>query len=234
MEELPEGIIIVHGTTDHYIDFLRSNGLKVDLWVSHYSLFELAHKVVAKSHLIDHLKELYPYMSEGAKIVMTGDLFGDWTPHGEKALRRRIRQAGFKLRSLWSPNYQYKKEKRFDYVSNFLFRKIPHGMECEIFSFSTLKRAFIEAKDDVHREHVTTYIYENPTIFEIGECPIKKDFSDYRLTVDTPEDFVLIKTIIENLYKKNPHYSLGDIVSFLDENPSVKKINALVKQKTMV
>jgi len=57
-----------------------------------------------------------------------------------------------------------------------------------------------------------------------------QEVSYYRLTVDTEEDFFLIKRIIEGLYGGKPWFTLEDIINFLVINPQFSKINAHVKQ----
>ena len=39
-----------------------------------------------------------------------------------------------------------------------------------------------------------------------------------RLTLDYLEDYILIKTIFDNLYKKNKKFSLNSILYFLKKN----------------
>lgn len=120
---------------------------------------------------------------------------------------------------------------KWDYMSNSLTRTFPRGLDVEIFSSEALTKAYTEASDPRDREHVTLYIYEHPDKFKCTNVPYKENLSHLRLTVDTPEDFKLIKLIIEDLYPQNPHYRLTDILTLLRDHPDWPKINAEIKQK---
>lgn len=121
-----------------------------------------------------------------------------------------------------------KHEGEIDYLSNCAFRTYPRGMDTEVFSFKVLEEAYQEHKGLFEEEHVTPYIYRHPEKFHLGQVLNKKDCHHLRLTVDTPEDFELIRILIEKLY---PQMSLNDIVDYLEKNPELLKINAHVQQK---
>lgn len=90
----------------------------------------------------------------------------------------------------------------YDYVSNTLIPTFPDGVDCECFKFSALKKAYNEAKLQSEREHVTPYIKNNSsvkggTLFKSFNVVNNEDCSSFRITVDTQEDFDLIKNLIE-------------------------------------
>ena len=118
-----------------------------------------------------------------------------------------------------------------DYFSNTVDRTFPRGLDTEIFSFERLKEAFINAKKNQEREHVTLYFYSNPEKFKIKQFRHHEDLSHLRWTVDTREDFALIKIIIEALYPKNPLFDLAECLQFVKKNPDLASINAHVQQK---
>ncbi|MFC9541768.1 cytidylyltransferase domain-containing protein [Lysinibacillus sp. NPDC056959] len=123
--------------------------------------------------------------------------------------------------------------KNFDYISNTIERTYPRGQDTEIFSFAALEKAYNEAILEKEREHVTAYFYTNPKMFKIGSIKSEIDYSRYRWTVDTEEDFNLIKNIIENLYCENPNFTLKDTVQLMEENPDWFYINAHIEQKKL-
>lgn len=121
----------------------------------------------------------------------------------------------------------------FDYVSNTLERTFPRGMDAEIFSFRALDAANSQAVDMSDREHVTPFIWRQPDRFRIHSFVQDKNESQFRLTVDTPEDFELIQWIINQLYPLIPNFSLGDIIKLLQDYPKMAQINAHVEQKKL-
>ncbi|MDM5246498.1 glycosyltransferase family protein [Lysinibacillus sp. G4S2] len=126
---------------------------------------------------------------------------------------------------------QYFLNNHFDYVSNTIERTYPRGLDTEIFSKSALERAYKEATLTRDKEHVTAYMYSNPESFSLGYIKNKQDYSQYRWTVDTLEDYELIKLILMSIYPFNKEFSWKDVLSLLAENPEWNDINALIEQK---
>lgn len=119
----------------------------------------------------------------------------------------------------------------YDYVSNTLQRKFPRGMDVEVFSLNSLREAAKNARLPGEREHVTPYIYGNTDRFNIGQLLYETDESQYRWCVDTPEDFNLVSKIIEDLYPKDPHFTLKDILNLIRKHPDWSALNAHIEQK---
>lgn len=119
----------------------------------------------------------------------------------------------------------------YDYVSNTIERTFPRGMDIEVFSYKSLEKAHKNAKKQSEREHVTPYLYLNDNNFKLGKFLGENDYSKYRLTVDTIEDFQVIKIIIQELYEKNKLFGMKDIIYFLSSNPEIVKINENIEQK---
>lgn len=117
-----------------------------------------------------------------------------------------------------------------DYLSNTLKQTCPLGMNTEIFSFQALQTAHLKARLPYEREHVTPYIYSNPQLFSICQKHYQPDLSNFRLTVDMPEDFELVRTILEQLYLAKPGFSLSDVIAMLKEYPELYKINLHIQQ----
>jgi len=118
----------------------------------------------------------------------------------------------------------------FDYLSNCNPPTFPDGLDVEVFTFDALKAARIKAVLPSHREHVTPYIRNNKDIFRIGNFESKKDYSNFRWTVDESEDFQLISKIYEYLYPINPSFSTKDIISLFGSRPELCSINAMFKR----
>lgn len=128
----------------------------------------------------------------------------------------------------------YKKEK-YDLVTNassdLSQRTYPRGLDTEVFSFNELTRAFKNADKQYQREHVTPYIYETNERIFYYKNPI--NYSQYRWTLDTEEDFRLIKEIYLYLYHKKHDFYLEDIVKLMKKYPELAKINAHIEQKKL-
>ena len=123
---------------------------------------------------------------------------------------------------------------KIDYMtSGMIPRSYPRGMEGEVFSFKALEHAYRKSNKDFELEHVTPFIYNHPNIFSIAGFSFSKDESHHRWTVDTIEDFELVKIIIENLFPKNHEFNIHDILVFLSKNPSLVAINNHIHQKTL-
>ncbi len=119
-------------------------------------------------------------------------------------------------------------EKRtVDYLSSRIEKRTwPHGMEMEILSFNALEIAWQYADKPFERQHVTPYIYKShPELFKLYEFQYEKDISHYRFTLDYPEDLKFIRAVYENLYPKNPMFSIKDILTLLVEHPELCLLN---------
>ena len=125
------------------------------------------------------------------------------------------------------------KEKQVEYLSNTIKRTYPRGYDIEIFTFSALEKSYINAEKEYEREHVTPYIYDKTNNFLKLSFENKDDYSEYRVTLDTIEDFIVIKNIFENLYYKNPYFKLNDVVQYLNDNLHIVDINKHIEQKKL-
>ena len=123
----------------------------------------------------------------------------------------------------------------YDLVTNAGFypenRTYPRGLDVEVFSFDILKKAFQEAKEMYQREHVTPFIYENSKNIYYYKNNI--DYSKYRWTLDTEEDYKLIEIIYKNLYKGKHDFYVEDISKLFDDMPELFEINKNVQQKKL-
>lgn len=118
------------------------------------------------------------------------------------------------------------------YISSGLSKTYPLGISCELFSFELLKEAHENALTNSEREHVTPYMHQN-TPGNINIVPLKGRMNKYhyRLTVDTPEDFELHEILIEKYMADK--LTCEEIISLLDNNPDLLKINGMVNQKSI-
>ena len=120
-----------------------------------------------------------------------------------------------------------------DYVSNTLLRTYPRGLDTEVFSYPVLEEAFSRGADPAEREHVTPYIYHRPDRFCLLSVAQDTDLSAHRWTVDTQEDFDLIRLMLESLYPIKPDFRMKDCIELLENHPDWIAINRNVKQKAL-
>ncbi len=122
----------------------------------------------------------------------------------------------------------------FDYVTNTFPPTFPDGYDVEIFSEKILEKAYLNAKTDYEKEHVTPYIKNN------NFTRIKNIYSNYNLnfikiSIDTKEDFKNIiklvkkfKTVeitfqkINKMYKKNKNF----FKNFVNKIPNENKLGS--------
>ncbi len=124
---------------------------------------------------------------------------------------------------------------QYDFVANvhtdLSKRTFPRGLDVEIFSFEVLKEAFENAKEDYQKEHVTPFMYENAK--NLYCLRNERDYSSYRLTLDTSQDYELISTIYQRLYKGKHDFFLKEIIDLLEKEPELTKINKSIEQKAI-
>lgn len=116
------------------------------------------------------------------------------------------------------------------YLSNTRERRMPRGFDFEIFGFEALENAFEKAQDAFDREHVTPYVYRSSAkIIHYFEADFEKDRSSYRITVDTKEDFEVIRILIDE-FKADELDAFG-VCKILDSHPEILEINGEIRQK---
>jgi spore coat polysaccharide biosynthesis protein SpsF len=119
-----------------------------------------------------------------------------------------------------------------DYLSNGLHRTYPRGLDTEIFSIDALEDAWKNAHLDYQREHVTPYIYEQPKQFFLRNYASTSDWSQYRWTLDTPEDWKVISAMYRDLYDPAQEYfSTEQALAWVRDHAAEAMINAHIPQK---
>ncbi|MEM2890792.1 MAG: glycosyltransferase family protein [Candidatus Hadarchaeum sp.] len=123
--------------------------------------------------------------------------------------------------------YYLEHKDKFDYVSNIIKPTYPEGLDVEVFPLKTLERAWREASTKVDREHVTTFIWNNPDKFRLANIEhVGEDISHLRWTLDYPEDLIFTREVYAKLYKKGEVFLMEDVLNLLKRCPELAKINA--------
>ena len=109
----------------------------------------------------------------------------------------------------------------YDHVSNILKRTYPDGYDAQVFSVAALAEVDRLTQHPSDREHVSLYIYSHPERYKLYnlESDLDPDFWNIRLTVDTLDDFEVIRGIYEELYPRKPAFRLSDVIELLRRKP---------------
>ena len=95
-------------------------------------------------------------------------------------------------------------------------------------TYEALKRAHQNATNVECREHVTLYMYRNPKefrCFRYGDGTV----SDLRLTVDTMQDLMLVRSIYA--YFGHDHFTYEELLEAYSQHPEWRKMNSGIVQK---
>lgn len=107
----------------------------------------------------------------------------------------------------------------------------PDGLDTEVFRYSALVKAYKEANLSSEREHVTPYIWKNSSAWGGDKFTSMKlqnkegvyDASEYRITIDEPEDFEVIKAVIEALGTEK---GWKECIDYLISHKEVRSLNS--------
>jgi spore coat polysaccharide biosynthesis protein SpsF len=98
--------------------------------------------------------------------------------------------------------------------------KFPDGFNGEIFAFNKLEEAYKNSIQS-EQEHVSTYIIKKYKTYEF-DYPINYskyhniDFTTLHLSLDTHDDYELLKKIFKNVYKKKNNFSIEDVLEYIN------------------
>ncbi len=111
---------------------------------------------------------------------------------------------------------------KFDYVTNTNPPTFPDGLDIEVFSFKMLELAWVKAKTLDEKEHVTPFLRKSSSVKKYNFAK-KNNTSNFRLTLDEPEDLDVLNKTLKGMKKKNFNYQ--DIDKFIIKNKKVFKLN---------
>jgi spore coat polysaccharide biosynthesis protein SpsF len=142
-------------------------------------------------------------------------------------------------------------EGEYDFACNRLpppwGRTYPIGLDTEVCTFAALERAWKDAKEPQHREHVMPYFYEgvelitenrslqtgtSPRGFNVALLHHTTDFGNYRWTVDTPEDLEFMQEVYRR-FDKRDDFTWKEVLDLVHNEPRLMGINAGVQHKTL-
>ncbi len=106
--------------------------------------------------------------------------------------------------------------------------EFPDGLDCAVFSFSAIERAWKEAKLQSEREHVGPYIENNPHLFRNGTLELFQGLAQQRWTLDELNDYELLSKIFNKLYRLDSPFLTHEILQFIQNNPDLLAINSKI------
>ena len=114
-----------------------------------------------------------------------------------------------------------------DYLTNSVEPIYPDGLDVEVFTYLSLKTTYKLAKKPSQLEHVTPFIRDSGLFntLNLNKQPI---YPNWRLTVDEVDDFTVIEKIYN--YFNNNSFTFKEIISYLEKNPNVIKINSHINR----
>lgn len=110
-----------------------------------------------------------------------------------------------------------------DYMSNCSPPFYPDGLDIEVFTSAALERAAQSTAEPYDHEHVTPFIRESGH-FETGNVSHTEDLSDWRWTVDEPEDLDVITRVFEH-FSPDIHFNWQKIVGLARSHPHYFSVN---------
>lgn len=121
--------------------------------------------------------------------------------------------------SLIDSGVQKFNEFNLDYISNIDPPTYPDGLDFEIFTFSLLERAHLNADSKYDREHVTPYM-RNIVGLKKSVILSEVDYSSIRITVDEVADLVVAENLVEFFYPRI-NFTLNEIVNLSKSRPEL-------------
>lgn len=120
----------------------------------------------------------------------------------------------------------YAREGGIDYLSNTDPPTYPDGLDIEVFTADSLRRAGREARDTYDREHVTPFLRRAEGICR-AVIRADRDLSALRLTVDEPDDLVVVEAVLDAL-APDLDFGLEALVALYDANPALFTANSAI------
>jgi spore coat polysaccharide biosynthesis protein SpsF len=112
-----------------------------------------------------------------------------------------------------------------------VIENLPEGTYYEIINKTDLKAAHDQGEERHRSELCTLYMFEHPEKFYLQrlrpDSP-KVQRPDIRLTVDYPEDLIVVREVYRALKKEGRFIKIEEIIEYLDAHPQLKAINGWI------
>lgn len=115
---------------------------------------------------------------------------------------------------------------------------LPEGSYFELINLSALEKSHKDGEDRHRSEMCSLYINENQDVFAVQKIPIEDISSqklhrpDVRITVDWPEDLIVVRELYKALKKEGRFISIAEIIDYLDTHTTLKNLNGWIDAGT--
>ena len=109
----------------------------------------------------------------------------------------------------------------------------PRGLDAEVVGMRDLRTAWQEAREDFEREHVMPFLWRRPDRFRLAWLGDATISAPWRWCVDTEQDFILVRHLLETLLPAIPAFGWRDADGAMRAHPDWGLINRDVVQKTL-
>lgn len=126
----------------------------------------------------------------------------------------------------------------YDFMSNTIERTYPDGFDVELwsseflFELDKIVDRFPMKEKIVNRGNMVPYVMQNLNDFKTLSHTGPRDYSCFRVTLDTPEDYSFFRKLYGSIYEAGRFLSRERIISFLIDNPEVTAINNSIMPRT--
>lgn len=108
-----------------------------------------------------------------------------------------------------------------DYLSNTAPPTFPDGLDVEIVNTDAFTRLISSGLTDFEREHVTLGFKSRLDDFSLRNFESSSDLSDFRWTIDYPEDLEYIRSLAKYLHGKESVFTFQDILAIIESHPKL-------------
>jgi spore coat polysaccharide biosynthesis protein SpsF len=113
-----------------------------------------------------------------------------------------------------------------DYVTNSHPPTFPDGLDTEVIGFSALERAWHEATRPSDREHVTPYLWRQPSVFRNACVSNPTNLSGLRWTVDDELDLKFVRDVYSRLLPAyGGTFGMSTVQELLEREPNLAVVN---------
>lgn len=113
-------------------------------------------------------------------------------------------------------------------------KDLPSGMDFEILTWSALEEAHRDARELFEREHVTPYLWRNPTRFGLRTYSRPGIATTARFSVDYPDDLKFVEALIKKNGAPDVFFGIDRVIELLKED-ELRGINThIIKDEGLV